>query len=161
MSCQVTLSGIAKDCNPNMGGLRSVRIASWNAEDITSAGDGEASISNSEDFFEYEFPRGTASMTSTATINPQNGHKSFTTEIAMQFNRMDLEKRNELMKLLRGDLMVIATDENGEQWIPSITEPMNVSAMDGTIEAALDGANKFGVTLQVQSAELPYLLVQA
>lgn len=161
MSCSQTLNGIAKDCSPNMGGVRRVYIANW--EDVSFAASADTGMVNitiegvGEDVFKkYEFPRGLASMTSTATITPTSGGKYFTTEVVLQFNRMEATKRLEIMALAMADLAVVVEDENGKFWVPDISNPMVISAGDGTTGTAVGDANKYGITLQVEATGLPY-----
>lgn len=157
MSCTQTLNGIAKDCAPNMGGVRRVYIANFEDATVSIAeSTGVATVTGDGKFKKYDFPRGLASMTSTATIEPTSGAKYFTNEVALQFNRMEATKRLEVMALLMVDAMVITEDENGKYWLLDKDNPVNVSASDGTTGTAVGDANKYGVTLQVMSKELPY-----
>lgn len=161
MSCSQTLNGIAKDCSPNLGGVRRVYIANWEDVSFTASADtGVVTIAtegiNSGTFKKYEFPRGLASMTSTATITPTSGGKYFTTEVVLQFNRMEATKRLEIMALAMADLAVVVEDENGKFWVPDIDNPMTISAGDGTTGTAVGDANKYGITLQVEAKGLPY-----
>lgn len=160
MSCTQTLNGIAKDCSPNLGGVRRVYISNW--EDVSFAADattGVVTVSVSGEggvLQKYEFPRGLASMTSTATIEATSGAKYYTTEVALQFNKMEATKRLEMTALAMADLAVIVEDENGKLWLPDTSHPMSISAGDGTTGTAVGDANKYGITLQVVSAGLPY-----
>lgn len=157
MSCTQTLNGIAKDCAPNMGGVRRAYIANFDDATVTIAeGTAVATVTGDGKFKKYDFPRGLASMTSTATIDATTGAKYFTTEVALQFNRMEATKRLEVMALLMADAMVIVEDENDKYWLLDKDNPANVSASDGTTGTAVGDANKYGITLQVMSKELPY-----
>ena len=166
MSCSQTLTSIPKDCLPNMGGVRRVFVGNFedfvatltednNTVRITTIAVAEGA-EGSPKLAKYDFPRGLASMTSTATIEPTSGAKYFTTEVALQFNRMEATKRLEVMALLMADTMVIVEDENGKLWLLDNENPANVSASDGTTGTAVGDANKYGVTLQVMAKELPY-----
>lgn len=157
MSCTQTLSGISKDCAPNLGGVREVYIA--NASDVTVTVDettGKATVTATNKYKKYSFPRGLASMTSTATIDATTGAKYFTTDVVLQFNRMDATKRLEMLALLSIEASVIVKDENGSYWLLDNERPTEVSAMDGATGTAVGDANKYGVTLQVLSPHLPF-----
>lgn len=156
MSCTQSLNGIAKDCAPNMGGVKRIYAGNFSEATVSIAeGTGIATITGVM-LKRYDFPRGVASMTSTATIDNTTGAKYYTTEVVAQFNRMEATKRLEIMALLAADTIVVVEDENGKLWLPDDKNPMNVSASDGATGTAVGDANKYGVTLQVLSASLPY-----
>lgn len=156
MSCTQTLNGIAKDCAPNLGGVKRVYIGNFGEAVITeSSSPGVATISGVQ-LKRYDFNRGLASMTSTATIDNATGAKYYTTDVVLQFNRMEATKRLEMMALFSVDAIVVVEDENGKLWLPDLSNPMNVSAADGTTGTAIGDANKYGITLQVLSSALPY-----
>ena len=156
MSCTQTLNGIAKDCAPNLGGVKRVYIGNFaDASVEVASGTGVATITGAQ-LKRFEFPRGLASMTSTATIDNTTGVKYYTTEVALQFNRMEATKRLEVQALLSVDAIVVVEDENGKLWLPDNENPMNASASDGTTGTAVGDANKYGITLQVMAKALPY-----
>lgn len=156
MSCTQTLSGIAKDCAPNLGGVKRAYIGNFSEATVTVAQETGVATITGVQLERYEFPRGLASMTSTATIDNTTGAKYYTTEVVLQFNRMEASKRLEVMNLLSVDAIVVVEDENGKLWLPDDKNPMNVSASDGATGTAIGDANKYGVTLQVLSPALPY-----
>ena len=161
MSCLQTLNGIAKDCSPNKGGVKRVYIA--NFEEMKATVDESTGIATIQavgggKFKKYEFPRGLASMISPATIDPSTGARYFTTDVSLFFNRMEATKRMEIMALFVADAMVVVEDENGTLWLPDYENPMVCSASENGTGTAVGDANRYGITLQVMSDALPYVV---
>lgn len=158
MACNQTLSGLVKDCSPSMGGITEVLLA--NREDVSSvtANSGkisEITMASSAKFKKYSFARNTGSMTSTYTIDQASGVKYVTTDLLLQFNRMETAKRVEISALAVNDLVAIVKDANGIYWYLGYDEPVNASAGDGQTGTARGDANRYTITLQDNSKEMP------
>lgn len=157
MSCTQTLNGIAKDCSPNLGGLKQVMLAPYSSQNLEEY-DYEAltaSIGETSEYVLYAFPRGTASMTTTATIDEQTGSKFYTTEIAMQFNGIDAEKLAEVQKVVNGEISAFVLDNNDKRWMPTATHPLIASAVEITTGAQYSDGNRISLTLRVESPYPP------
>lgn len=157
MSCTQTLNGIAKDCSPNLGGLKQVLLAPYSAQNLEEY-DYEAltaSMSEMGDYVAYEFPRGTASMTTTATIDEQTGSKFYTTEITLQFNGTDAVKLAEVQKVVNGEISAVVHDNNDKRWLPSATHPLIASAVEIATGAQYSDGNRILLTLRVESPYPP------
>ena len=158
MACNQTLSGLVKDCSPSMGGITEVLLA--NREDVSAvtADTGkvtEITMASSAKFKKYTFARNTGSMTSTYTIDQASGVKYVTTDLLLQFNRMETAKRVEISALAVNDLVAIVKDANGIYWYLGYDEPVNASAGDGQTGTARGDANRYTITLQDNSKEMP------
>ena len=158
MACNQTLSGLVKDCSPSMGGITEVLLA--NREDISAVtADGgkvtEITMASSAKFKKYTFARNTGSMTSTYTIDQASGVRYVTTDLLLQFNRMETAKRVEISALAVNDLVAIVKDANGIYWYLGYDEPVNASAGDGQTGTARGDANRYTITLQDNSKEMP------
>ncbi len=158
MACNQTLSGLVKDCSPSMGGITEVLLA--NREDVSAvtADTGkvtEITMASSAKFKKYSFARNTGSMTSTYTIDQASGVRYVTTDLLLQFNRMETAKRVEISALAVNDLVAIVKDANGIYWYLGYDEPVNASAGDGQTGTARSDANRYTITLQDNSKEMP------
>ena len=158
MACNQTLSGLVKDCSPSMGGITEVLLA--NREDVSAvtADSGkvtEITMASSAKFKRYTFARNTGSMTSTYTIDQASGVRYVTTDLLLQFNRMETAKRVEISVLAVNDLVAIVKDANGIYWYLGYDEPVNASAGDGQTGTARGDANRYTITLQDNSKEMP------
>lgn len=164
MPCIQTLSGLAKDCAANMGGIVEVMIA--NFADVTGVTitDGVVSavtMAADAKFKKYSFAKNTGSLTSTYNIDAASGVKYVTSDLLLQFNRMETSKRVEITALSLGDLAVIVKDANGKYWYLGKDEPVNASAGDGQTGTARGDANRYTITLQDESLEMPYEVDEA
>lgn len=158
MACNVAINGLAVDCLPSIGGVSEVYIA--NSDDVTTvtAADGKVTaitLAASAKFKKFWFRRNTASMTSTATIDVSTGANFVTTDLALQFNRMDTAKRMEIAALSVNEMAVIVKDANGVYWYLGYDHPVIASAADGATGTAATDANKYGITLQDISQQMP------
>ena len=141
-----------------MGGITEVLLA--NREDVSAvtADTGkvtEITMASSAKFKRYTFARNTGSMTSTYTIDQASGVKYVTTDLLLQFNRMETAKRVEISALAVNDLVAIVKDANGIYWYLGYDEPVNASAGDGQTGTARGDANRYTITLQDNSKEMP------
>lgn len=159
MACNQTLSGIARDCDPSMGGIIEALIS--NKEDVTditiSTNQVTAiTMASSKKFKKYEFPRNTGSLTSNYTIDLANGVRFVQSDLVLSFGRMDTSKRVEITALAQNDLIIIVKDANGKYWLLGKDEGVNASAADGVTGTARADRNGYSVTLQDNSLEMPY-----
>lgn len=159
MSCIQTLNGLTRDCSANMGGILEVMIA--NFDDVTGVTIEDGIISTitmaaSAKFKKYYFAKNTGSLTSTYNQDPASGVRYVTSDLVLQFNRMETTKRVEITALAIGDLVAIVKDANGKYWYLGKDEPVNAPAIDGQTGTARGDANRYAVTLRDDSLEMPY-----
>lgn len=107
-------------------------------------------------FKRYSFNRNTGSLTSTYTIDQASGAKFVTSDLLLQFSRMETTKRIEITALAANDLAVIVKDANGVFHYLGKDEPVSASAGDGQTGTARADANRYTVTLQDNSLEMPF-----
>ena len=159
MACTQTLSGLTRDCASSVGGIIEVLLA--NADDVTAitvTSDKVTAITmaSSAKFHRYALRRGNGSMNSTFTVDTTTGNKFVTSEVMMQFNRMETAKRIEVMAMAQADLIAIVKDANGLYWlVGDIDHPLGLSAGEGPTGQAISDSNHYAATLQAQTAELP------
>ena len=159
MSCVQTLSGLARDCNSNMGGILEALIAPFDDVTAVTITDGVISaitMASSKKFKKYNFAKNTGNLTSTYNIDPASGVRYVTSDLLLQFNRMETTKRVEITALAMSDLVVICKDANGKYWYLGKDEPVNASAGDGQTGTARGDANRYTITLRDESQEMPY-----
>ena len=159
MACNQTLSGIPRDCEPSIGGLKRLLLA--NREDVTAITVNNDMVSaitlaSTKKFKEYRFLDETASATSTYQINKQNGSKYVQTDIVLVFSRMETAKRVEISALANNDMIGIGEDMNGKFWLYGKDNEITATAGDGSTGTARADRNGYGITLQDNSLELPY-----
>ena len=156
MACSITLNGIQKDCKHNIGGVRKIWIAPYKKGTTTVDSGKINAISNVADFQGYEFTKNTASMTSTLNKDLANGTSYVNTEVIVQFNRMETEKRLEVQTLSIGDLQIIVLDNNGIYWFLGNDAPVEASAGTAQTGTAKSDGNFYNLTFTDESFEYPY-----
>lgn len=159
MACNQTLNGLARDCQPSMGGI--VEAHAINKEYIEKIEVSEGKVSAitlalEEKFKSFFFNRNTGSMTSNYTLDPATGVRFVTTDLALQFNRMETAKRVEMTALAQNELALIVKDANGKYWLLGKDEPVMATAGEGVTGTARSDRNGYGITLQDTSLEMPY-----
>ena len=162
MACKsFALSGIAMGCKDNMGGIKEVYIIksadvtakTLNTEETQIA---TIALADGAKFKTYKFRKGTASMTSTAASDEAIGNFSVTTELALQFSKMETSKRLEIMAMCLEDVVVIVNDFNGRYWYLGYDFPVTASAATGQTGTNFGDFGGYNVTLTDNSKEFPY-----
>lgn len=171
MACSSNiLSGLAAGCTPSMGGILEVyinhrdKVTGVTVASGSDAGAGkitaitllESGSAPVEKFHKYEFKRNTANATSTYNIDPANGVNFVTTDLNLIFNRQETTKRIEITALALDDLAIIYKDANGAYWYMGKDEPVQATAASGETGTARADGNKYSITLQDNSLNLPY-----
>ena len=157
MNCTVyTLSGLNAGCKDSVGGVAKI----WLADQASISWTKDASTytikpDSTSAFKVYNLRRGAASMTSTLTVNDNSGN-FFSTEIAMNFLKMETSKRLEVMAMLMGQCTGVVKDNNGKYWAVGVEHPLEGSAGTGETGTASSDANQYTVTISVDEAELPF-----
>ena len=132
MNCtSYTLSGLNAGCKDSVGGVAKIWLAdqasqTWTVDTSTLT----IKPSSTSAFKVYNLRKGAASMTSTLTVNDNAGNY-FTTEIAINFLKMETSKRLEVMAMLMGQTSGIVKDNNGKYWAVGINNPLEGSAGTG------------------------------
>lgn len=164
MACTQTLSGLAKDCLGNIGGIKAVYLA--NFEDVASVTVADGKVSGitmitpasgtAPKFKKYAFKPGTGSMSSTLNKDAAAGTSYVSTDLVLQFNRMETTKRVEMTALSQGELMAIVKDSNDVYWLLGRSEPIVATAGDGQTGTARADGNRYTLTLQDNDETFPY-----
>ena len=116
----------------------------------------DITLEDGQFFKPYYFNRNTGSMTSNYTLDPATGVRYVTTDLVLQFNRMETAKRIEVTALAQNELALIVKDANGKYWLLGKDEPVMATAGEGVTGTARGDRNGYGITLQDTSLEMPY-----
>lgn len=157
--CTQTISGLAKDCATSKGGIKTVYIANY--EDVTEVTVADNKITGitlaeGKKFLQYNFRKGTASMSSNLTVDAANGVNFVTTDLNLSFLRMETQKRVEMSALAVNELAVIVEDANGIFWYLGYDEAVTASAGTAETGQARTDGSKYGITLQDTASTFPY-----
>lgn len=180
-SCEsVTLAGIDARCDNSFGGVKRVLVALRDNVTATidpnlvdadpSATPPVIAVPNEDElvtkiemqgsakFYEFRFRRNTASMTSTATIDPAIGSNYITTELTMQFSKAEAKKRMILQSLIAAGASVIVEDMYGQYIYLGKDQEVVASALTSQTGTAEGDLNGYNVTLSDVSEKLPHFI---
>lgn len=166
MACNSIRKFEYNPCVANLGGIKSVFLAEYDADAIkvTKGSDGADDTYTLKKegitWQEYKMRKNVASMTSTLN-NSTDGASYVTTELALVFSRMDAAKRAAIQALALGEVMAIVEDSNGELWFLGKDAPLTATAGAGETGTAMSDANRYTLTLTDESKEFPIRLADS
>lgn len=154
-----TLTGIEVGCKDNMGGIKAVWITPVVNSNIEFAVSEEkiASITGG-DFKKYTFRKQTGGMNSTLTVDDTVGTQYWTTELTLQFSKMETSKAVEINALTWTDTIVIVKDSNNKYWLLGYDNPVSTTASTAQTGTAYGDLNGYTLTLTDMSKDLPFEL---
>ena len=106
-------------------------------------------------WYAYDFKRGTGSMTSTLNVDDANSVNYVSTDLVLQFGRMEARKRAEMKALSMNEVMCLVKDMNGKVWFMGFTAPVTASAGNGQTGQAITDGNFYQITLQANDDTYP------
>jgi hypothetical protein len=158
MACSNLTAGFVNDCNDGQGGIEKIFIANGPVDSITEAAGLITAITVGgsplvpADFFVFETPRQTSSITETITPSQENGTVTYQQDLAMVFNRMSAAKRNQLLLMAEATNMVaVAKDANGKYWSIGIERGAYMTA--GTAVSGVAYADRNGYEITISGME--------
>lgn len=162
-ACTQTLKGLPIQCDVSKGGIKMVYIASYptggtDASGVTTGltlSAGTVTQISGVTFYPYYFKRNTGSMTSTLNIDSANGTNYVSTDLVLQFNKMETQKRLEMSALSLGELLVVAVDSNNNAWVLGVNEPVSATAGTGQTGQNKSDGNFYQITLQANDDTYP------
>ena len=157
MSCEALIS-IAKTCDNNTGGIRTVWICQQENVTAATVSANEWTVSTltlTANANVYAINRNTGNYTEDTAVDLINGSTFVTQTITLMFNRRDKDKSEAIHVLGSGQqyLAVFILDANGKYWY---FENVQLTATgEGSGTARADGS-KYSVTLLAESEHLAY-----
>lgn len=167
--CPITLKGISLGCETSKGGIKRAFVAQYGDVASVSVEEGiitgitmtTASAGTAPKFKEYNFRKGTSSMTSTYNADETTGSRFVSTELSLVFTKMEAAKRLEISALSIGGLAVIVEDNNGKLWYLGYDNYVSASAGSGNTGTAATDSNNYSITLSDESNDYPFPLKDA
>lgn len=137
MSCSKTLSGLrTSDCFASKGGIRKVYIANFDDVEDIALNSAETQVTaftmaSGKTFSTYELRKNVGSFTSTLNVDNAAGSNYVSTEIVLQFNKMEIQKWIEMKALSLAETRIVVEDCNGEYWLCGKDEPCAATSGSG------------------------------
>lgn len=162
MGCCESFSGIARDCDASVGGIKSAWIACYdNVTGKTVTNDQISAITASAGSFkEFQFRKQTGSVVQSFQLG-DNGSRYYEQTITLVFARQETEKRIEINALAVSDLVVIVQDNNGKYWLFGYDNPVTLSGNEAETGTTYTDANGYTVTLLGTDWQLAYEVTQS
>lgn len=157
MACNQALSGIPRDCEASIGGVKRVLFINYDQRgDITAENGVVTAITpDASAKFQVFYPKkGTASFAPGLQVG-EGDNRIFSSVLTLNFGKMTASKRVEMQALLSNELTAIVEDNNGVYWLAGNDLPLQATEGGGTTGAALTDANSFTATMADYSKELP------
>ena len=160
--CNQSLSGIAKDCAPNMGGIKllliclAASIASITVDGTTGKITAITFNDGATKFYEFAIPKGACNLASSLQVNAENGVNYVQNILTLAFNRMDTSKRVSVSALAVSECTAIVQDNNGKYWLVGKDEPLTANGGDSGTGTAKTDRNGYGINMQSEEASYPY-----
>lgn len=158
MACSNLTAGFTLDCNDSQGGIEKIFIANGPVSSITEAAGVITAINVGgsplvpADFYVFETPRQTSSLTETITPTQENGTVTYDQQLTMVFNKLSASKRNQLLLMAEAtSMVVVAKDANGLYW--SIGIERGAYMTSGTSVSGVAYADRSGYELVVGGME--------
>ena len=162
MSCLKSLSGLGRQCESNLPGIKRVLFA--NREDISgvtfvdsSSGITVSSITmeTGAKFYAYYFAKNTGSLVTTQVRNEENGSNYYTSVITLQFNKLEAAKHIEISALAEGNLIAIVTDNNDVNHLVGYDEYLSSDGSEiAATGASADDRNGYALTLSATERKI-------
>lgn len=160
MACTpVSFNGLARNCEANSGGVKVVYIVdrSYVTDiDVTDDMIKGITLETGKKFKAFNFKKGAASLTSTATLDPSTGVSFITSVLSMQFAKMETVKRIEMSAMILADMAVIVLDNNGKYWLLGYDNYAYATNATGETGAQRTDANQYTIEISDESEDLPY-----
>lgn len=159
MACSVNLSTYTLgDCFSSMGGVKAVWLANYvdNAVSATTSGETISAFTSGITWYKQELRKNTGSMTSTLNVSENANYVS--TEVNIQYTKMQKEARIQAAALAKGDLMVVVLDKNGTYFFLGENQPVTASAGTGETGQNRDDLNAYSITLTDECEHWPRIL---
>ena len=163
MACSNLTAGFTLDCNDANGGIETIFIANGPVESITETAGLVSAITVGgsalapADFFVFEVPRQTSSLTETATISQENATVFYDQAITMIFTKMEAAKRNQLLLMAEAtSMVVIAKDNNGKYFSIGLERGAYTSAATATSGTTYGDRNGYEIVISGLEAAPSY-----
>jgi len=148
---------MVNDCLGSVGGTKELYFIEH--ENVTAVTEAQGvvttiAVAAGKQFRKYELPKETASWTETLQSNQQNGTQFYQQVVSFVLNKMEANKRNELMLLAQNTVMCIVRDMNGKYFLVGKENGLNATGGDGGTGTAAGDRNGYTRELTAQEPQM-------
>jgi hypothetical protein len=156
MSCALT-TGFTLDCRQSNGGIEAVYFTELANKDSITSASGLISVftlTSPAKFFKYELRKKTGQLEQNIQVNNENGTVFYEQSLTIKLDKLEVNKRNEILLLAQNNLMVAVKDNNGNFWLMGETRGALLSAGKGSTGTAFGDMSGFELTFMAEEPEL-------
>lgn len=154
MSCSNLTSGWSLDCNGENAGIEAIFIANGPVESIAETNGLVTSITVGGsplvpgDFFKFETPRQSSSISETINVSQENGTVVYNQDLTAVFNRLEVTKRNQILLMAEAtSMVVVAKTASGKYWSIGLERGAFMSAGSATSGVVYTDRSGYEITL--------------
>lgn len=157
MACTFT-QNIGLECKDGIGGIKQIWVGDYATNlPYVSVLNGTATVdTDNYDGIIVELPPQTGSFEETINFNRDNGTVFYTQTINIMLHKLSLTKRNELSAVAQSRVMVIVTDNNGNDWLCGYEMPLDLSTATASTGKALGDLNGYTLAFVGESPNRAY-----
>ena len=163
MGCNANILGIIDSCATSVGGVKAAVFMNAYESYLEEPGDDgsgwalTSSAATGGVLMPFVPSKQTSSFTSTLNVDVTKGSAYVSTEVILQFNKMDVASRVELNKVIAGRWCVFIKDANDKWYVFGYNKANYAYASAGTGQTGGERAdgNYYQVTITAVSAKLP------
>jgi len=153
MACDIT-AGWTIDCKDSQGGIVKIFIANGPVDGFTESNGELTAVTVGGtplapgDFFEFEVPKQTSSLTETVNASTENGTVFYQQDLVLVFNKLEAAKRDQIALMAQNENMfVVAKDGNDKYWSIGLERGASLTAGSLTSGTAYGDRNGGELTL--------------
>lgn len=158
MACSAINNGVLNGCSNGQGGLESIFIANGPVESITETAGVVSAITvggsalTPSDFFEFEVPRQTSSISETATGDIAQGTVIYEQNLIMILNQLQATTRDQLALMFQATNLVVVAKTNQGDFI-SIGLERGAYGTTATTTSAVNYSDRAGYEITISGVE--------
>ena len=155
---QCLVNGAIGDfCGNNRGGSTNFYVINYSSSTSYTTTGSSSYISGitaqAGSAYEFTVPENTLSFTDAGTFTPENQTRSFNHSVTVALNQLTTDKRDKLMLLTQGRVVVIVKDGNGRYWALGTGQGLRVTAFTDMTGTASSDRNGYEFTLSSVGGE--------
>ena len=155
MACSNLSAGVLSGCSSNQGGLEAIFIANGAVESFTEAAGLVSAITVGgsalvpADFFKFEVPRQTSSISETATGDVSAGTVTYAQTAIVILNQLQASTRDQLALIFQAtNMVVVAKDNNGKYWSVGLSRGAYGQSATTTSGVSYQDASRYEITIE-------------
>lgn len=149
-------AGYTLGCKDNTGSIKSVYLGNWSSN-TTYAEKTDGTITGTTSgstVYKFDVVKQTAGLNETINASTENGTVFYQQELALVFNKMSADLRNQILLIAKATTVAIIEDQNGNYWLLGRVNGMDLTTGTAGTGVAYGDRNGYALTLTGMEPEL-------